>query len=167
MNIHSKTLIKLLLAIPVALGAVAYIVSPTPTSAQSVAATRVQRAEQELDSIRKAKLHMSDYLNELAKAVKEEKRNDTWATKKESGLRTTYAAERSLPSGALKSVECRSTRCALQLQVGAEQSPERMVEQQAAVSRWISMTQPCGYTVTDAIATPGSRGVIRVFLDCR
>lgn len=166
MNSHLKALIKLLLAIPVALGTVTYIVSP-PTCAQLAAATRVQRAEQELDSIRKAKLHVSDYLNKLATAVKEETRNDSWATKKESGLRTTYAAERSLPKGALKSVECRSTRCALQLQLGAEQSPETMIEQQAAVSRWISMTQPCGYTMTNAIASPGARGVIRVFLDCR
>jgi hypothetical protein len=108
---------------------------------------------------------MTDYLNGLAGAVQAEKRDDGWATQRETALRTSFDAEASLPRGALKSVDCRSSKCRLELYLGSENSPRTVVEQQAAITYWISVNQPCAYTMTNPAAAASQEMLI--FLDCK
>jgi hypothetical protein len=75
--------------------------------------TSTQLAEQHVAAVGKRRAQEADYLNGLATAVKQEKRNEAWAAQKESELRASYAAEKGIPPGALKSVECRSSKCEL------------------------------------------------------
>jgi hypothetical protein len=93
-----------------------------------------------------------------------EKRDDGWATQTETALRTSFDAEGSLPRGALKSVECRSSKCRLELYLSAESSPRAVVEQQAAITHWIAVNQPCAYTMTNPAAA--SQPML-IFLDCK
>lgn len=149
-----KTHINLVAAVLVTLGAVA------------CSNTSAQLPEQQIAAIKKTSVQEADYLKGLASAVKEEKRNDVWAAQKESELRSSYAADQRVPSGALKSVECRSSKCDVQLQLSTEQAPKPAVEQQIAINQWIGASQPCGYTMT---TNPGSEqvpGAVRIFLFC-
>src|SRR5262249_48627176 len=112
----------------------------------ALCAARAQQSapspEQHLSSINDARRQSTDYLNGLAGAVQAEKRDDGWAAQQEAALRTSFDAEGSLPHGALKSVECRSSKCSLQLDLSAASSPIAGVEQQAAISHWIAVSQP-------------------------
>ena len=173
MKTHFKPLIKFLAAFLVALGTVACTnISAQKQSAShnqpatSPALTGAQLAEQQIAAIEKTRVQEADYLKGLATTVKGEKRNDAWAAQKESELWTSYAAEKGIPRGALKSVECRSSKCDLQLQVSAEQSPKAAVEQQIAINQWIAWSQPCGYTMTTGSGLEQPPGAIRIFLDC-
>jgi hypothetical protein len=148
-----KTPFNLLTVVLVASGAVAC----SPTGAQLL--------EQQIAASKTAKAQDVDYLKGLAAGVKEEKRNDVWAAQKESELRSSYAAAKSVPPGALKSIECRSSKCDLQFQLSAEQSPKAAAEQQIAVSEWVASSQPCGYTITGPGAAQAP-GAIRIFLNC-
>ena len=103
----------------------------------------------------------------LATAVKEEKRDDVWASQMETELWTSYAAETNLPRGALKSVECRSSKCDLQLQLYPEHSPQATIERQMAINHWIAANQSCGYTITSAPGSAQAPGAMRIFLDCK
>ena len=140
----------------VALVVVACSSTTTPPSKQQLAEVEKRRAQA-----------TDDYLKGLANAVKAEKRNDTWAAQKESELRSSYARAEGAPPDGLKSVECRSSKCDLQLQVNAEGASQAAIEHQMAINEWISGSQPCGYTLTTT--GPGMEqtpGTIRIFLDC-
>jgi hypothetical protein len=154
MKTYVKSLINILSAVLVALEAV----SCTNTGAQI--------AEQRIGALQKTRAQEADYLKGLATTVKEEKRNDVWAAQKESELRSSYTADKSVPSGALKSVECGSSQCAVQLQLISGQSPKAAVEQQIAINQWIAGSQPCGYTMTTEPGTEKVPGAIRVFVNC-
>lgn len=134
------------------------------TSATAPLARSAPSPEQHLASLNDARRQSTDYLNRLAAAVQSEKRDDVWAAQKESALRDSFTAERTLPHGALKSVECRSSKCSLQLYLSAERSPTAAVEEQAAIARWISVSQPCAYTMTMNSAVASE--TVLVFLDC-
>jgi hypothetical protein len=134
------------------------------TNVPSALAQSPQPPEQRLTSINDARRQSTDYVNGLAAAVQAERRDDVWAAQKQSALRGSVAAERSLPRGALKSVECRSSKCSLQLNLSAERSPRAAVEQQAAITRWIAASQPCAYTMTNPAAVSQS---MLIFLDCK
>jgi hypothetical protein len=136
----------------------------TPSPTRSPPSQGAQSPEQRLASITNTRLRSTDYLNGLAVAVQAEKRDDRWAAEKESELRTSFAAERSLPDGMLNTVECRSSKCSLQLHMNAERSPKAAVDQQAAVIHWIAVSQPCGYTMTNPT---GALPTMLIFLDCR
>jgi hypothetical protein len=79
---------------------------------------------------------------------------------------SSYAAEKGVPPGALKSVECRSSKCDVQLQLSSEQSPKAAVEQQIAINQWIGASQPCGYTMTTAPGSEQAPRAVRIFLFC-
>ena len=128
--------------------------------------TSAQLPEQQTAAIKKTRVQEADYLKGLATAVKEEKRNDAWAAQKESELRSSYAAEKGIPPGALKSVECGSSKCDLQFQLSAEQSPKAAIEQQIAINQWIAGSQPCGYTMTIGPGAEQAVGAIHIFLNC-
>jgi hypothetical protein len=134
------------------------------TNARSTFAQSARSPEQHVTSINDARRQSTDYLNRLAGAVQAEKRDDGWAAQKETALRTSFDAEGSLPRGALKSVECRSSKCRLELYLSAESSPRAVVEQQAAITHWIAVNQPCAYTMTNPAAA--SQPML-IFLDCK
>jgi len=130
--------------------------SPTPTNAQ--------RVEQQMALLQKARTQKLEYLKGLEKAIREEKRNEAWAAQKESELRKSFLAEKGLQKIALKSVECRSSKCDLQFQVSHEE--KETVEQRAAINQWIAANQPCDYTMTTWPNPEQESGEIRVFLNC-
>jgi hypothetical protein len=120
--------------------------------------------EERLASIDDARRQSTDYLKGLAVAVQAEKRDDGWAVQEEVALRTSFAVERNLPHAALKSIECRSSKCSLELYLGREGSPRTAVEQQAAITHWIAVSQPCAYTMTNPATASQT---MLIFLDCR
>jgi hypothetical protein len=122
----------------------------------------VSSPEQTLASINDARQQSTAYVNGLAGALQSERRDDGWAKQTESALRGSFAVEESLPHDALSSVECRSTKCNLEVNLGAASSPAALVEQQAAITHWISVSQPCAFTMTDPTAQ-----TIRIFLNCK
>ena len=133
----------------------------TAASATSLAQSALS-PEQHLASINDALRQSTDYVNGLAAAMQSEKRDNGWATQTESALRGSFAAEGSLPHDALRSVECRSSKCNLEVYLGAGRSPAALVEQQVAITHWMSVSQPCAYTMTNpAVQT------MRILLDCR
>ena len=166
MTMQFESLIRPVSAILLVLGVAACADSSTttsPTSTPTPTASRAELAEQHVASIRNASAREAGHLNALAAAVAAEPRNDTWATQKEAELRRTSAAEQRFPRGALKSVNCRSSKCDLQL----EGPPAgRVDEQWAAVNYWIAASQPCGYTMAPAPGSTQAARAVRIFLDC-
>ena len=63
--------------------------------------------EQRIATLKRTTVKDADYMKGIAAAVTQEARNDAWAAKKESELQSSYAADKGVPTGALKSVECR------------------------------------------------------------
>jgi hypothetical protein len=133
----------------------------TVASATSLA-QNASSPEEHLASINDALRQSSDYENGLAAAMQSEKRDKGWATQTESALRGSFATEDGLPHDALRSVECRSSKCKLELSLGAGKSPAALVGQQVATTHWMSVSQPCGYTMTNPTAQ-----TVRIFLDCK
>jgi hypothetical protein len=138
--------------------------SPTGTQSTEQKMTNAQRAEQQIESLKKAGNQKLEYLRGLEEAIREEKRNEAWAAQKESELRRSFSAEKGIPNGTLKSVECRSSNCDLQFQVSAEE--KQTVEQRAAINNWIATSQPCGYTMTTWPNPEQPSGEIRIFINC-
>jgi hypothetical protein len=136
-------------------------VSCTSSSAKQ---TTAQSPEQHVRLLRNAHTQELEYLKGLEKTIREEKRSEAWAAKKESELRSSFSGEKSLQNGALKSVDCRSSKCDLQFQVSPGE--RQTVAQQAAINRWIATSQPCGYTMTPWPNPERESGEIRVFLSC-
>jgi hypothetical protein len=112
------------------------------------AQTKTAAAEERISQLDKKKAQTVDYLNGLAAAVHAEKRNNAWATKKEAELVASYGQAKDTPSNGLKLVNCRSSKCALELQVNTDESPEVSIAQQIAINQWIAESQSCGYTIT-------------------
>ena len=95
------------------------------------------------------------YLEGLATALKAEKRDNTWAGQKESQLRISYATGKNLPPGALKSVECRRSKCELKLQEYTEEvalSSGRARECPQQLDResrlWLHPDNPAGFATS-------------------
>jgi hypothetical protein len=142
----------------------AVILAALCVAATNAFAQSVRSPEQHVTSINDARRQSTEYLNGLAGAVQAEKRDDGWAAQKETALRTSLDAEGSLPRGTLKSVECRSSKCSIQLYLSAKRSPRAVVEQQAAITHWIAVSQPCAYTMTNPAAASQE---MLIFLDCK
>jgi hypothetical protein len=140
---------------------------PTPAAAPTpTASSRTEAAERHVASIRNARAQETGHVNALAAAVSAEPRNDAWAAQKEAELRRSSAAEQRLPRGALKSVNCRSSKCDLQLEVSGAPAAGRTDEQWAAINYWIAASQPCGYTMAPAPGSTQAARAVRIFLDC-
>jgi hypothetical protein len=148
-------------------GEVSCTSSPTTTNAQrseqQIASTNAQPPEQRIALLQKARTQELEYLKGLEKTIREEKRNEAWAAKKESELRSSFSAEKGHQNDVLKSVECRSSKCDLQFQVSEGKDS---VEQRAAINQWIAATQPCGYTMTPWPNPEQPSAEIRAFLNC-
>jgi hypothetical protein len=122
--------------------------------------------EQHVASIKTAKARQDDYLNGLAAAVQNEKRDDAWARRTEGDLRNSYASAK-LAAGGLKSVDCRAMKCDVQVQLQATKSVAAAVNQQSAVVQWISSGTPCSYTMVPSQApTANTASVTRIYLTC-
>jgi hypothetical protein len=142
----------------------AFILAASCAAVTNAFAQSVRSPEQHVTSINDARRQSAEHLNGLAGAVQAEKRDDGWAAQKEIALRTSFDSEGSLPRGVLKSVECRSSKCRLELYLSAESSPRAIVEQQAAITHWIAVNQPCAYTMTNPAAASQE---MLIFLDCK
>jgi hypothetical protein len=121
--------------------------------------------EEHRETMTKARAEEAEYAKKLVAAVQAEARNDAWASQKEQELKTSYTSSNN-PRGALKAVECRSTKCDLQLLVPTREMPNSPAGPIAAVNQWIAATQPCGYTIVAAEAVAQGPEAIRIIIDC-
>jgi hypothetical protein len=120
----------------------------------------------QIDLMREVKSREADYLRGLAAGVTNEARDDTWAPQTEASLRNSYASAH-LESAGLESVNCRTTKCEIQVQVKATQSPQSALDQQAAINQWISASTSCGYTfVPGQEPMTMSASVTSIYLAC-
>ena len=101
--------------------------------------------------MRTARAEEAEYAKKLVAAVQAEARNDAWASQKEQELKTSYASSDS-PRGGLKAVDCRSTKCELQVVLSPREMPNSPAGPIAALNQWIAASQPCGYTIVAAEA---------------
>jgi hypothetical protein len=100
----------------------------------------------------------------LVTAFQQEKRDERWAPQKESKLRGSFVRS-GLAPGALKSVECRSSTCQLEIAPGAD--PMEALKGQITIGNWLAANESCGYTTFsstgESAQIPGS---VRVYLHC-
>jgi len=122
--------------------------------------------EQRVASMKVAKSHEAEFVSALAASVQNEQRDYAWAKQTEAGLRKSFASAR-LAAGRLGSVDCRSSRCDIQLQLPATRSIQAATDRQTAIARWISASAPCDYTVAPGQdpLTP-SASVMHIYLTC-
>jgi hypothetical protein len=107
-----------------------------------------------------------EFERSLTTTLEKESRDNAWSSQQESSLRTSYGASSSLPHDGLESIECRSSKCLVQVRVDGGSTREAALGQQEAVSRWISTAQPCGYTLMPAGNTGTLQSSTRIFLNC-
>lgn len=141
---------------------------PSPTNRDSPrpqVSEKPQTPEEQRQAIQKARAEEAEHVKKLAAAVQAESRNDAWAAPKEQELKTSYASSGN-PRGALKSVECRSTKCDLQLELPTSDRTDSPAGPVAAVNQWIAASQPCGYTVFGGEALERGPAAIRIVIDC-
>jgi hypothetical protein len=121
--------------------------------------------EQAAAPLREVQAQTSTFGAGLAAAVRAQPRDEAWAAAKERELRQSYSTHASVPRDALKGIECRQSRCELQVAITSE--PEAPAHQQAlAIDQWIAWSQPCGYSFVQEPGTPQAPGTVRIFLDC-
>ena len=138
-----------------ALASAACVTSPQPTPTP----------EQAAEKLRQEHARTRTFLAELAAAVRAQPRDEAWAAAKERELRQSYSEHASVPKEALKGVDCRQSRCELQLAVPPE-SDAPAQQQTLAIDQWIAWSQPCGYTLAHEPGAPQAPGTVRIFLDC-
>jgi hypothetical protein len=122
-----------------------------------------QLAAQKQTEMQQARVQEEAFVKGLDAAVAAEARNEAWAKQKEAELRK-FTVPKGMRASTLKSVECRSSRCALRFQVSTD--PKSAIEQQAGISYWVAANQPCEYTLTTAPDDTKTAGLVRVFLNC-
>jgi hypothetical protein len=125
--------------------------------------TAAQFAAQKQAEMQQARAQEEEFLKGLDAAVTAEARNEAWAKQKETELRK-FSVPKGMRASTLKSVECRSTKCALRFQVSTD--PKSAIEQQAGIDYWVAANQPCEYTLTTAPDAAKTAGLVRVFLNC-
>lgn len=126
-----------------------------------------QPPEQAAAALRERQAQAASFLAAQEASFREQPRDEAWATPQEQRLRQSFAQEVPVPQGALKAVECRSSRCLLQLVLPPESArAPQALPAAAAVEQWIAWSQPCGYTLTQEPATQQAPGTVRIFLDC-
>ncbi len=119
--------------------------------------------EQAAAKLRQAHDEATGFVARLSAAVREQPWNEAWASAREQELRQSFAQHPAVPRDALKSVECRQSRCELRLDVApATQGPPQAL----AIDQWLAWSQPCGYTLAQEPGTEQGPGSVRVFLEC-
>jgi hypothetical protein len=111
-------------------------------------------------------LEEARFLKTLASGVQNELRNDAWAQNQEAALRASYSGDPRLPNGALRTVDCRSSKCELQLEMNPPRQPFTVADQYHAVNRWIAAHQPCAYTLAMPSVSAGIPEKALIYLDC-
>lgn len=145
---------------------------PPPKSSP---AAEQRSPEQRIAAVEKARTQEAEFLKELASAILQEKRDETWAAKKESEVRASLSSRRATGAtgmagapGTLKSVECRSSRCQLLVELSqAKQASESAGHPYSGINDWIAASEPCGYTISAEEAAPAAVPTsVRIFLNC-
>jgi hypothetical protein len=126
-----------------------------PTLEQVIAQDKADRAA--------ADRAAGDHLAALAAAAQKETRNEAWATKQSRALRASYVAS-GFRAATMTGLDCRANLCAGQ---AAFRSGELVGEEpaDAALSAWLSSSQPCAYAV--ATTQGGGATNVQFFVDCR
>lgn len=117
--------------------------------------------------LRQSQARTSELISSLSAAVREQPRDEAWASAQERQLRQSFVEHPSAPKDALKEIDCRRSRCELRLQLAPESdAPPQASPQVAVIDQWIAWSQPCAYTLTHDLASPQATGTVRVFLEC-
>jgi len=112
-----------------------------------------------------ARAETAAFTARMQQSFDNESRDAGWAAEFEKELASSYARDRTVPKGALKQVECRTSRCVLDFSVKSARAP---AEAHTAILAWLSGSQPCGFYLEDtALETlQDSRFDQRVYVDC-
>lgn len=108
---------------------------------------------------------VDEYLKSLAMGVRSEKRDDAWASQYEGNLRQSFKSH--VGGGGLKSIDCRATRCSVEVDMAAGQSSRPALDQRMKITQWISSSTTCGYTmVPGPDPTSAAASTMRIYLNC-
>jgi hypothetical protein len=121
--------------------------------------------DQHVARIKAISARVDEYLKSLAMAVRNEKRDDAWASQYEGNLRQSF--ESHVGSSGLKSIDCRATQCSVEVDMSAGQSSRPALDQRMKITQWISSSTTCGYTMVpgpDPTSTAAS--TVRIYLNC-
>jgi hypothetical protein len=129
------------------------------------AQTADEAAQKHVATLKKAQSARSDYIAGVTDAVRNEKVDTNWAMQKENEIRNSYAAQ-NLPSGSLKTVECHSSKCVLELELPTSDDPKDIIEGDLAVDRWMASAQKCGYTIAKGIDEQKGPSSVRIIVNC-
>jgi hypothetical protein len=125
------------------------------------------KAEEHAATVRSTLTSSTEFVRGLTMALQKETRDDVWASGQEADLRATYNnAGTALPRSGLKFIDCRYSRCAIQLQIDVGSTLNEAIAQQAAINRWISTSQPCSFTLMPIGHTGALQGEVQIFLNC-
>jgi hypothetical protein len=122
-----------------------------------------QKTDRKIDQ-GQAEQRAAEFLERLFTGFQHEQRDNSWATREESRLRAAFMGP-GLAPGDLKSVECRSTQC--QLEISSSINPLDGVKKQLAVRNWLGTNVPCAYTMVAPVDNVGTRpSPVRVYVNC-
>ena len=141
--------------------AVAFTLCAPAGAAAAAPPQNLEHIKKLIDQLR-AQQQEPSYIERSRAALREESRNETWAARKEGELRQSYAEDSTVPTDAVKAIECRRTRCAVDLQLPLDTPPPSVVSQTLAIEQWIAWKQPCEY----AIAHDLNARTVVVLLNC-
>jgi hypothetical protein len=161
-TIACRTMLQASVIVCIAAGATACAPAQMTGQPSDVNQTPEQRrvVEQERSS------RDTENLKQLEAQVRAERRGDVWADRKEASIRASYTANIGARNGALRSIECRTSRCELSFMGSTSRSPGAMVAQQSAAASWLAANEPCGFTLAPESFTAQGFSTMRVFIDC-
>jgi hypothetical protein len=145
--------------------AAAFLLVLATTFALPSKAADIAKAQEHAASVRRAQTLGAEFERGLTTELQKENRDDSWASRQESELRASYKSGSDLPQNGLSSIECRYSKCVIQLRVDAS-TPEDAIAQLNAINRWISTGQACGYTLIPVGNTGALQDEVRIFLGC-
>ena len=107
----------------------------------------------------------NEYVEGLSSSIRNEKREESWASQQESSLRRSFSSQ---VGGGLKTIDCRTTRCGIEIDLVASESPQAALDRQIKIMNWISVNTDCGFTlVPGQQLTSMAASKVRIYLDCQ
>ena len=127
-------------------------------------ASAERAAETMIAEERSAQAAEKEFIQVLAAAVQDESRDESWARRQESMIRKAAGDADAALERSVKRVDCRRTRCAIDIELKASASGDEHARQLSGIDEWIAGSQPCAYTVVHDPAR--SAKSVQVFTNC-
>ncbi len=116
------------------------------SACQGYATTPPESPEQVVARLEAQRVDPTAYLASTVVEVKSESRDFTWASSQEAAIAHSFAQSTLHGNASLTEVDCRSTRCLVQVVFDAKMDYAALAANRDAASNWIAWSQPCSYT---------------------